>query len=624
MIPQDSRGRRALLKAASLAAVLFWGLHQVYLRLADWMHRYSPPTDPARVNPWLRGWVHEHDGIETVVMMLVVTAVLGVGLVIAHWVERIPWFPWWPVQLACFVPAGSVLFQMQSSNFTPPPTLAGKLAVGFGALVVVGLGWLVVRVTQSRPWLGRGLLVISFLVLSALVLMTANPPAIFDYGFFIGPALKLAQGEALGSFYLQYNLLGTYLFRLMMAFRLHVHQMQAVLGLVFAAWIGLYYLLAKRLMENRFLVFLFVIALLLWRLVAIDGGPTFYPQVGFFRMDLWVVLALMVQRFGFASRATAAAFALGYLADNVFGFLFFVFYLAALFLTLVVEWRAGCKPALRVLLGLAAPLVVVLAFQLWTFGGLTSPAGKVYQDVHVGFLPISPQSMFWGIVMVLLVAMGPIALDPDPKRRATGLFLYAFAATMLLYFYGRSHDHNLLNVSGIWVLIAFVALDRLVHFGLPRVLGPLLATLVVCVTAVTTAEASKPKSTLLEARFKRGVLIEPTQLDRDIGIQPDPFAPYRSDIDRVFLFAKDDAYLNYRYGLQQVGFFAPFYASVFAEQTAEFVRGLVAGGTRVVIFRSDPNELLALNHTQAMRQAHQQFALTQRGSVLEVVLAPSP
>jgi hypothetical protein len=221
--------------------------------------------------------------------------------------------------------------------------------------------------------------------------------------------------------------------------------------------------------------------------------------------------------------------------------------------------------------------------------------------------------MFWAIAWVLLAALGPVALDPNEKRRATSFFLFAFAAGLLLYFYGRSHDHNLLNLSGIWVLILFVALDRLVHAGIPGVVGPLAASLVVCLAAVGTAEVARAKWDLAKSRVARGLLLEPAELDLEIDGAPDAFAAWRAE-PRVFVFSTDDAYLNYRYGLRQVGYFAPFYASVFAEPTAEAVRGLILDGYKVLLLRADPNHLLALNQTQVMLSAHQQFTLVMRGT----------
>jgi hypothetical protein len=382
---------------------------------------------------------------------------------------------------------------------------------------------------------------------------------------------------------------------------------------------GLYYRLAAKLLEDRFLVFLFMVCLLVVRFLAISKGPTAYPQVSTLRMDLWVPLALVLLRFGNRSPVTAAAFSLGYLADNLFGFLYFALYGAALVGSLIGEWRNGHRPSVAALLKLGAPMAAVLLFQLSTFGSLTNPAGKTYQQLHLGFLPIAPQSMFWGAAWLLLLALFPIASDSVPARRRTGLFLFGFAATQLLYFYGRSHDHNLLNLSGILLIILFLALDQLRQHGLGARVPALAAVSFFCLATLAAAQPAKDKLTLARSRIAKGVLLEPAELEKELDRAPNLFAGYGRN-EKLFLFSQFDAYLNYRYRLPQVGYFAPFYASVFTEPTATAVRGLLGQGYRVLLYQTPSEDLLELNNTRSMSQAGQRFELISRGALSEVKL----
>lgn len=606
--PENQR-RRALLEAISVLSVLFVGLHQTYVRLADWMHGLSPATEAERVTKWMRPWVVEHDGRETVVMMVIVTAFMLAAFAIVCWLPKIPWFPWWPVQAVCVLSVGWVLQDVSTSNWNPVDAGETKLLVAALGLVTALIGWIVCRFTERWVWLGRGLLAIAAVMIAAWVLISPKPAWSWDYGYFIGPANKLAQGEPLGSFYLQYNLIQTYLFRLMIGLGFRLHQMQAVLGLMVVLWFGLYLRLATRLIESRFLVFLFIVVLFLVRVVAIDGGPTFYPQVGPLRMDLWVVLALVLDRFGVDSPKTAWAFALVYVADNVFGLTFFAFYGVVLAATVYQAWKAGTRPKLAQLAALGAPLLLALSFQLWFFQSITNPAGKAYQNVHLGFLPISLQSMFWVIMWMVLLAFGPISLDSNEKRRATSLFLFPFAAAMFIYFYGRSHDHNLLNVSGIWALILFVALDRLRGAAVPKFVAPLLAVVVLLLSLEAVWKEGEAKWAYVKSRASRGVLLEQNALDLEIDAHADVLAPWRGQ--KVFLFSVDEAYFNYRFGLPQQGYFAPFFASIFAEATAKFLVDQIGSGTKVLLLRTDPGELLTLNTTEVMTASHQRFQLAQ-------------
>jgi hypothetical protein len=602
-----------LRKALSIVSVLFAALHVWYRVFADRIHAASPATPPAVVNAGLRMWVLEHDGVELFAMFAAVTATLATAYVLTSRVDRVPWFRSGLAQLGCAVPALVILAGVHMTSLLTVETPATRLAAArlvaacLGAVAgAVGLWWTRTAAIGPRP--RRAVALLCYAALGVVVVGGASPAVPFDYGFFVGPARKLAAGESLGSFYMQYGVLGTYLFRGLVAAELRLHEMQAVLSALCVAWLGLYYWLARKLFDDRFLRYAFVCALVVVRFLAIMGGPTMLPQVSVFRLDLWVPLALVLLRFGYASPVTGLAFCLTYLADDVFGFLYLAFYGVVWLATVVADRAARRRSSPAAVGGAALAMAASLAAHWAVFGTVTNPAAKLYQGVHIGMLPIETSSLLWLVLLFLLAAFHPILRDPDPTRRSRTMMLFAFAAAQLTYFYGRSQDHNLINLSGVFLLIFFVALDRLPHCGVrPRTVYALASWLVAATAAAYSAPAAEKLATL-RSRLSRGVLIEPIPLDREIDRSPDLF-DVRLPGRPLLVFSRIDAYLNYRYGIPQVGYFAPLYANVFVEETAEMLRSRLAAGYDVLLCWSEPEDVAALNATRAMANARARFVV---------------
>ncbi len=610
-----------LLKATSIVSVLFVGLYGLFVAFADLIHSVSTRVDPASINRWLRHWLSQNDGIESFVMLVAVTLVLLLGYLAVSYLPRVRWTESRPLQVLSLLPSVVIIDHTRSTNFVPFGTLRENLWVLGLTSAVVGLGALGLWLTRGRPWLARLGLALVWLVVAAGVVMSAQGVSVFDYGFVIGPALKLSTGEKLGSFYMQYNMLLTWAFQLMMAFGLRIHQMQAVLSVLFALWLLAYHRLATKLLDDRLLVLLFLVALVVVRFLAILAGPTCFPQVSTLRLDLWVPLALVLRRFGFTSLATSVAFALSYVADNIFGLLYLAFYGLALGASLVGEWRAQRRLEVR-RLALLVPPLGALAFQLATFRSLTNPAGMLYQSLHLGFLPIEFTSMFWGVLWVLLAALFPIVSDPDPERRRVSAFLLAFAVAQLGYFFGRSHDHNLLNISGIWLLVLFVGLDRLRFAGVTARWSRTLATSFVLMATVASGQTVKGPFDRIRAHWARRLFLEPNPIEQQIDFLAKALGQAKRD--QLVLFSSLDAYANYRLHIPQRGPIAPLYAEVYLDETARRVRSLLRDGYRMLLVFDPKEDLLELNTSPSLRDDHQQLTVAPNGPVLEVRLEELP
>ena len=563
--------------ALGLSSILLFALQSLFIALHPRIIAAGPAIDPALVTPWVRWAVADPDGIELPIASAGMAAFLGGVAALARFGT-----PTRRRALAisvCVVGgllAIAIIARTRSTEFLPPAEpSAGTLLVVLGGASL----WLIHVVAKHATAVWRIVaLVISAVVLTAAIVLSLPEAAVVDYSYYIGPALKHLQGSRLGSFYMQYDLLGTLLFEGLMTLRLQLHQMQLVLALLLAAWFGLYWLLIRRLFRHRTIGLMLFVALVIVRFLNISYHPAFVPQVLPHRLDMWVVLVLLASHWGLDSIKTSLAFAAAYAFDSTFGFLAAGAYVVALSVQSVDRRAtAGTRATLLRVGMLAAPMAVVAAAQKAVFGSIVSPAASYYLDVKLGFLPISSTSLFWPIALLLGWATATFVLHRQEPSSRWGLLICIFAVTQLTYFFGRSHDHNLLNISGVWLFAIFLAVDQateLSSFALP------VSAALVVLAAFMGARQSAPKFIRMTDRLRRGVWIETHSIERQVEAYRPMVSPNMMPLDLA------DAYYNYRLGLPQRGFFAPFNANVFAERTALFLDNLLGAG--VVPIALDP------------------------------------
>ena len=407
-----------------------------------------------------------------------------------------------------------------------------------------------------------------FVILTTPVLTGST----IDFNFFIAPALKLIDGEKLGSFYIQYSLGEILLFKYLLQQGAKLHHMQIVLAVIFSVWFLLYYFLAIKIFKEKFFVVLFLISLVLFKLLASPYHPMLSPQASTMRLDLWLPLFLVSFQFGLFSPVTSTAFSLAYIFDNFFGLFYFVVYLA--FLAVFAFFRKRQDENLKIgkVIQLSIPITIAVFFQHYYFGSFFSQSARLVDDLDYWQLNISPHSMFW-IILLILGLFLYISLKQKTKYLKENYFLLmAFAVTGLVYFFGRSHENNLMTTSGIILVLLFLNLDQISSiYGFKKSLFLLSSLFILTISFFF----SKPILTNLNNVYnhlQRRVLVDVNPIDKSISQSPNLLANYQTG--KIFLISGYDAYLNYRYSLKQEGYFSPFIANLFMEDTIRLIKEL--------------------------------------------------
>jgi hypothetical protein len=157
----------------------------------------------------------------------------------------------------------------------------------------------------------------------------------------------------------------------------------------------------------------------------------------------------------------------------------------------------------------------------------------------------------------------------------------------------------LLNISGVWLFAIFLAIDQATELGAFAL--PIGAALVV-LAALMGAQQSAPKFVRIADRLRRGVWIETHPVERQVEMYRSVASP------KTMLLDLADAYYNYRLNLPQRGFFAPFNANVFVEQTAIMLDDqLGAGVVPIALDPIMPPWIGDLNRAAALKTRGHQF-----------------
>lgn len=611
-----------LTQVFAILALLFLIFYFLFILFSPAIQKFYSPPDKNLLTPWNWQFLTETDGIELEVMFIGTLVYLFSAYLAVINFKYLTWFANRIVQILLFATLAIIILLTRPEPITGfIPDFGTNILITILTAVFLFLGYLWIFYSPKISWLLRFLVIILlWFIFGIFFLSTIKLVSPDDYNSFIGPALKLLQGEKLGSFYIQYNLAGVYLFKYLMGLGFKLHQMQSVLGVIFVLWFSLYYFLASKFLKDRYLIFLFMISLIVVRFLALFHDPVRLPQVTPIRIELWVPLLLITYKFGLVSPLTAISFSAGYLLDNFFGFMYLLIYLIMIgFISLariITKWSSTFYK----LFILLTPVVISFAFQFFFFGTFISSAAQGFRDFRLGFIPTSPHSMFWVFFFILPVYLFLTLKEEDFPLFKIRLFLLGLTVFQLIYFFGRSHEHNLLNISGILLLVLFSCFDRLIKIYSLKNVAYITASLVVMLSSLIFAAQIKDKFQTAAKHIFAGKLIDINPIDQQIDRLPGIFSIYPPD-QKIYVLNGFDGYINYRYNLRQVGYVSYYGGYDYTEELFHFLKKLSDEGYKIIFWPNDPIvNMPALARNPLLKNLGLEFGFVNRGNFYELKL----
>lgn len=475
-LPETDRFRfsEVLLSTISVSAVLW----MAFYACSHYIWSLNPHIPAYEFTTMIRIYVYEHDGAESFVLYLMMFVNLVLSLLISMQLlkvrkNRSTYMGVYTVMLL------AAAFYFYNVGFFPPvtPATSGKaLVYGF---LFSGLSVGLYFAYKKLPILAYSLIGI-FSAYAALI--SFSPASLTDLQFVLDPALRLFHGFKVSEIYFQYDLFLSYLalFWMKMSWGLDSFTYLANIAF-FLFFLGCLYF-SESMFKTKGLSVVFLVALIVIR-IYIQGYdfPSIF-QVSPLRIDLWLLLLLLAHKFGVRHWLTASCVGLLVLFHRNLGLIYlgaYVELLIALFvldlMPLFTEKTFSFKTLMEMVgkhlkLNMLNLIIVFASVGLCfvLFKELFSSSALTYRKIGVGMLPISRQSFYWYVPVILATIVSYLFFYRSKlgeKYVQVGLFLVLLVIGNSMYFFGRSHENNILNISGILVLLVFLLFDMLIYFS---------------------------------------------------------------------------------------------------------------------------------------------------------------
>jgi hypothetical protein len=600
----------------SVAGLLYFG----YFLLAPWIWSQNLPFSHDKITSWILPWLEERDGVELYALYILMFLNLFFVFALSHWWGR---FAGRPIRYLLALPLFAVLCVfIRSIGFNPPMnTLADRTVPGiFGrSLTVMGATVptiILLYYLQKRSV--RWLLAITALVLIPVCFIATAPISWLDYPYILAPALRLLHGATVSEIYFQYDLLLSLIGAAWMKLRLDLNQFQIVAQCSFFLLLFGIFAFSRQWFLDKRLPVLLLATLVLVRIYAGPYDAGFIFQVTPFRLDMWLILVMLVYFQGPHHWSSGLYCGLMLLFHKNFGIIYSAAYIQLLITlcaintvmipgkvvkTVITAMSDFCKKNYP---NMALILVGALAHYL-LFRNTNVQSDFYYQRLGIGFIKIATNSFYWyvvvmsGLSFVLLLKLRSRVSD---NYLATGFCLMYLSIGNSLYFFGRSHENAIINISAILLLQFFLLLDLVDHFlgtehdkpakpFIHRNLVTIVAIAFIGAMTIWYGDSIIRKVSIQMSNVSKGQLILPSRIPEQyvLNVITD-VKTVTGNNPKVYFVDEMDFLLNYYGSYAPVGYYNPMRAWISKRQFNTFLQGLVDQGYYLVVASAFVEEVL--------------------------------
>lgn len=472
----EMRFTEILLLASSLSCIFF----VLFFSLSAWIWSFNPHYPLADFTPPIRAYIFERDGIESftlyLLLLLVIAATLAAsGLLLKLRRNKSVYQGFSAVLLLV-----SAFYFFKVGFFPPLPVFAEAGSLQFpkvlGCLAVLSIGGYLLY--DKFGWLVKGVMVL-FMAFAGFIMV--YPASLPDLSFVMYPALRLMHGFKVSEIYFQYDIFLSLLAVLWLKLNNSLASFAYLGQFSYFLFFIASFFFADKYFKSKGLSVLFIIALVLIRYYGPEEQSVSIFQVSPLRLDLWIIPLIIAYWKGVHHWLVGLAVGLLVLFHRNLGLIYLGSYVEVLFAVLLLDILSALKDkqaggtvssvisrhirANAVSIGL---IVASVALCFILFKEMFSKSALIYRELGIGMLPIGRHSFYWYVPVLLscLTALLYYFRNKLGERyTATSLFLVLLAVGESMYFFGRSHENNILNISGILILALFVLFDVLMYLS---------------------------------------------------------------------------------------------------------------------------------------------------------------
>lgn len=558
---------------------------------------------------------YERDGIEGYVLFAMTLVNVGLSVLTFNLLRQIEHRL--ALRSILAIVAVASVWYLLSVGFFPPeisvaPDVSKLVGVCTGVLFVAGS---LVMSLDRYPRLTSAALLIALLPVSFIAI---EPISMFDYSFILAPALRILQGVNLSEIYMQYDLLLSLVCAIWFKLGGGLNRIELIGQASMYVFYVASFFLARRYFLDRRLAALFIVSLLVVRSYANHHEPAALLQVTSLRLDMWLLLLFLAFYRGVWHWSVGLSLGILIMIHRNFGLLYLAAYMCMSLMLLIsaihqVTRSDGFSFAVvrqqtwlwmqQVRIN-AALVALFAAFTYVVYGGVGAESAIMYQRLGLGMMMIPKNSFYWLVPVVfssVAILLWQLRSRLTERYFETSLFLVFLAIGNSMYYFGRSHENNIVNIAGILLFVVYILFDLYQQNlltsgertgvieaakGWKRLVGYRNAALTMAVAlllGVSYFYSQKIHSRmsvqlhgLKTNRWAAPVSANDVDLASVNAIVSDPSKVYVMDQQRDFLY-------HYKGGFPLVGYFNPYAAWVVKSNFVAFADSLLRVGYSVVV-----------------------------------------
>jgi hypothetical protein len=364
---------------------------------------------------------------------------------------------------------------------------------------------------------------------------------------------------------------------------------------------------SKKYFINKKLPYYLLTGLVLTKVYGMIADPIVFFQGTPLRLDLWLIILIIAYWKGLYSKTLGIALGAMMILCRTFGLIYSISYVEIIALLVLLEslrnnfTSHSTIEAIKKHMSLSKANLVIIGLSLLAnlviFGDIISRGAKDYSRIGIGFMPISRQSFFWWIFAI--IALTVVMLFKKRKIISeryfiTGLFLIFLAIGNSMYFFGRSHENNIINISGPLLLIIFLLFDTLsvkhikasshANAKLKRAIVAILPVLFIALVAYSYSSNIIGRAKIqydgaIKSRYTYPMIF---------SFNPSEIKNVTGNSDRVYFVSRGQDFYYYYYGdYKPQGYFSPYSTWIYKKELSNFIQKLIDGHYYIAVNKND-------------------------------------
>lgn len=585
-----------VLLISTFSALILYGLFFAFSTII-WSKNLN--IDFSALSPQIRSWAMQRDGVETYVLYALVFAciVLTVLLVWLYDSLRILHKNILLIFLF-FALIISSWFYYSKIGFNPPmPNRAPGLTPFVLMTVVMSILWLLIKVSYRKERIAN-LLIIIFLL--PICFIATGPISPSDYSYIFAPALRLLKHFEIKEIYFQYDLLLSFIAAIWMKLNINLNFFQIIGQLSYYVLFLASFFFSKRFFTKKQLAYPLLISLVLVKIYALICDPVLVFQVTPLRLDWWLLILILSFVRGIYNKLLGIVLGLLIIFHRTFGLIYTIGYFEIFSVLFLLDFfdskisLQSLKVKIKKHFFLCLPNIGIIALSavvsLIILGRASLETASAYQKIGIGFLPISTISFYW--YFPVLASATVLLLLKRRKNLPThyfnsSLFLISLAIGNSIYFFGRSHENNIINISASLIFVLFLFFDLILSRPTAKeysqskwekikfVLLP--GSFILLITFFYSAGIIEKSQTQYKNLLKHQT-IYPMPINLDIS----KVRQLTGNSDKVYFTGIYDFYYYYYGNYTPEGRFSPYMSWVYKKDMVNFMQDLLDKGYYIV------------------------------------------